>query len=193
MYVKYNTVYKVWQCTYSVYKVPVMRVWHQMDSTGHGRDVSAARPQRSVRSPVPRTGAALGPARALRPDDLAAAASAIQRAPPQSVHTPRRARAVSHTHTIDHLLPRLGTTCQPLYTLYCTHPVLYSHCTATRRTPQSVCQQHRAREDVRYVTCSEIFFTRQVKYFCFCFTELLTPDCEWRGCIFAVTIIIMTL
>ena len=98
--------------------------------------------------------------------------------PQQPAPSSGRRRNLSHTHTIDHLLPRLGTTCQPLYTLYCTHPVLYSHCTATRRTPQSVCQQHRAREDVRYVTCSEIFFTRQVKYFCFCFTELLTPNCE---------------
>ena len=122
-----------------------------------------------------RTAAALGPARALRPDDLAAAAVPQ---PQQPALSSGRRRNLSHTHTIDHLLPRLGTTCQPLYSLYCTHPVLYTHCTATRRTPQSVCQQHRAREDVRYVTCSEIFFTRQVKYFCFCFTELLTPDCE---------------
>ena len=108
---------------YSVYKVPVMRVWHQMDSTGHGRDVSAARPQRSVRCPVPRTGAALGPARALRPDDLAAAASAIQRPAPQSVHTAELCPTLTLLTTCcrDSGPPVSHCTVQcTIHTLYCT-------------------------------------------------------------------------
>ena len=141
----------------SVYKVPVMRVWHQMDSTGHGRDVSAARPQRSVRCPVPRTGAALGPARALRPDDLAAAAaaSAIQRAAPQSV--PHSHYWPPAAETRDHL----SATVHPVLYTPCTVQPLYSN---TPHTTVSLSATPRPwRRTLRYVqwnifhTTSEIF------------------------------------
>ena len=157
MYVKYNSVYKVWQCIQSTSDESVTPDGQHRTR----RDVSAARPQRSVRCPVPRTGAALGPARALRPDDLAAAAAPQQPAPSSG-----RRRNLSHTHTIDHLLPRLGTTCQPLYTatvLYtpCTVQPLYSN---TPHTTVSLSATPRPwRRTLRYVqwnifhTTSEIF------------------------------------
>ena len=141
-----------------------MRVWHQMDSTGHGRDVSAARPQRSVRCPAPhRRRTRPGPSTsALRPDDLAAAssrraaaASAIQRAAPQSV--PHSHYWPPAAETRDHL----SATVHPVLYTPCTVQPLYSN---TPHTTVSLSATPRPwRRTLRYVqwnifhTTSEIF------------------------------------
>ena len=136
-----------------------MRVWHQMDSTGHGRDVSAARPQRSVRCPAPhrrrtRPGPSTSAGWSCR-SRRAAAASAIQRAAPQSV--PHSHYWPPAAETRDHL----SATVHPVLYTPCTVQPLYSN---TPHTTVSLSATPRPwRRTLRYVqwnifhTTSEIF------------------------------------